>query len=124
MSAADANDRRHRVGPAADLAAGSRTQITVQGRSICVLNVEGTFYAVRNTCPHQGANLCAGTLSGSMLPSRPQEYEYGMEGSVLRCPWHGWEFDVRTGRSLFDPERTRVRTYRTEVEDGELFIEL
>ncbi len=59
-----------------------------------------------------------------MLPSRPQEYRYGLDDSVLRCPWHGWEFDIRTGRSLFDPERMRVTTYPTLVEDGQLFIAL
>ncbi len=58
-----------------------------------------------------------------MLPSRPQEYTYGMERHVLRCPWHGWEFDIATGRSLFDPERTRVRTYTVVVDDDQLFLE-
>jgi 3-phenylpropionate/trans-cinnamate dioxygenase ferredoxin subunit len=41
-------------------------------------------------------------------------YERG--GEILRCPWHGWEFDLRDGRSVVDPERTRVRSYPVEVE--------
>ena len=48
----------------------------------------------------------------------PGEYARGTDGEIIRCPWHGWEFDVRTGRSWFDPERTRVRSYRTGVRSG------
>lgn len=124
MSGASSDGRRHLVGRASELPPGARTTVTVGGRSICVLNVGDRYYALRSTCPHQGADLCRGTLSGSMLPSRPQEYRYGLDDSVLRCPWHGWEFDIRTGRSLFDPERMRVTTYPTLVEDGQLFIAL
>jgi nitrite reductase (NADH) small subunit len=59
-----------------------------------------------------------------MLPSRPQEYVLGYEDRVLRCPWHGWEFDLETGESLFDPERWRVRVYPVRVEDGEILVEI
>lgn len=57
-----------------------------------------------------------------MLPSPPQEYIYGMENLVLACPWHGWEFDIRTGQALFDPSGVAVRAYPVKVEappDGE-----
>ncbi len=96
--------------------------VTVRGRQIGVLRVEGEFFALRNTCPHRGAPLCEGTVSGTFLPSRPHDYVYGMENRVLRCPWHGWEFDLRSGRSLFQPDEVRVKTYRVSVEDGEVFL--
>jgi 3-phenylpropionate/trans-cinnamate dioxygenase ferredoxin subunit len=48
--------------------------------------------------------------------SEPGEYEYDRDGELLRCPWHGWEFDVRTGQSWFDPRRVRVRSYDVAVE--------
>jgi 3-phenylpropionate/trans-cinnamate dioxygenase ferredoxin subunit len=48
----------------------------------------------------------------------PGEYRYSRPGEMLRCPWHGWEFDVRTGRSWFDPARTRVRRFEVAVESG------
>jgi 3-phenylpropionate/trans-cinnamate dioxygenase ferredoxin subunit len=50
------------------------------------------------------------------MPSKPSEYIWGREGEILRCPWHGWEFDIITGRSIFNPHRTRVKTYEVTVE--------
>ena len=49
-----------------------------------------------------------------------ETYRRGDAGEIIRCPWHGWEFDVRTGRSWFDPERTRVRSYRARSSVAEL----
>ena len=95
---------------------GGRKIIEVAGRSIGVFNVGGEFFALRNRCPHQGGPLCEGRLSGFLRSPRPGEYEYSRKGEILRCPWHGWEFDVRTGQSWFDPQRTRVRSYEVTVE--------
>jgi 3-phenylpropionate/trans-cinnamate dioxygenase ferredoxin subunit len=107
-----------------ELPPGGRLIVTVEGRSIGVFNVDGALYAVRNACPHQGAELCRGTVSGTMLPSDPYVYEYGLAGRVLRCPWHGWEFDLATGEKLFDPaSRARVKTYAARVEDGVIVVE-
>jgi 3-phenylpropionate/trans-cinnamate dioxygenase ferredoxin subunit len=97
--------------------------VTVDRRSICVFNSDGRYYAVRNVCPHQGARLACGTLGGTMLPSRPQELVFGREGQILRCAWHGWEFDLETGSSMFDPSGVRVRTYPVTVEEGVLMLE-
>jgi nitrite reductase/ring-hydroxylating ferredoxin subunit len=98
-----------------DLPPGDRRIIDVEGRSIGVFNVGGKFYALRNVCPHQGAPLCLGSLQGTMAESRPGEYRWIREGEILRCPWHGWEFDVTTGRSVFNPHGTRVRVYDVTV---------
>lgn len=108
---------------AEELPAGARRVVSVGGRSIGVLNVEGRYYALRDVCPHQGAPLCSGTVGGTMLPSAPYEYVFGLEGRILRCPWHGWQFDLETGRSLFDPERVRVKTYPVAVEDGLVVVD-
>ena len=108
----------------AELPPGGRVFVDVDGRSIGVFNVAGQLYALRNSCPHQGAELCAGTVGGTMVPSRPLAYEYSLEGRVLRCPWHGWEFDLETGEKLFDPtSRARVRTYPVGVEDGVVVVD-
>jgi len=112
---------RHVLCSVDELRPGERMIVKVEGRSIGVFNVDGRLYALRNTCPHQGAPLCAGTLSGTMIPSDPQRYVYGKEDRVLRCPWHGWEFDIATGVSLFDP-RKRVHSYPVTVADGILVI--
>ncbi|MDN5861703.1 MAG: Rieske (2Fe-2S) protein [Pseudonocardia sp.] len=100
-----------------ELPPGSRKIVEIDGRSIGVFNVGGRFYALRNTCPHQGAPLCLGTIGGTMADSPPGEYLPTREGEILACPWHGWEFDITTGRSIFNPHRTRVRAYEVTVEE-------
>lgn len=108
---------RHVVASVAEIPPGQRLIVTIAGRSIGVFNVNGTFYALRNSCPHQGGELCRGALVGLATAGRPGEIHYTREGEILRCPWHGWEFDLATGRSVFDPNRTRVRSYPVEVEE-------
>ncbi|MGD9529850.1 Rieske (2Fe-2S) protein [Pseudonocardia sp.] len=116
MSAAPTRDRTFVVGKVSEIPPGERKIVDVGGRTIGVFNVDGRFYALRNICPHQGAPLCQGSLKGTALPSAPGEYLWGREGEILSCPWHGWEFDVTTGRSIFNPHRTRVRTFEVSVE--------
>jgi nitrite reductase/ring-hydroxylating ferredoxin subunit len=108
--------QRHTVATVGDIPPGRRKIVQVAGRSIGVFNVDGRFYAVRNSCPHQGGPLCVGPTLGLVTADRPGEFNYEREGEILRCPWHGWEFDLATGRSVFDPSRTRVKSYQVEVE--------
>ena len=108
----------------ADLPPGKSRIFELNGRSIGIFNIGGELHAIRNSCPHKGAPLCEGTVGGTMLPSNPHEYVYGQEGRLLRCPWHGWEFDLATGRPPFDPERARVRIYDVDLEDGNVVVEL
>ena len=110
---------RHVIGSAAEIVPGGRKIVEGEGISIGVFNVRGTFYALRNRCPHQGAPLCLGSVKGTTLPSAPGEYLWGREGDILRCPWHGWEFDILTGRSVFNPHRVRVKVYEVRVEPPE-----
>jgi 3-phenylpropionate/trans-cinnamate dioxygenase ferredoxin subunit len=110
---------RYIVGKVSELPFGERKIVEVQGRSIGVFNVHGTYYALRNSCPHQGAPLCLGAITGMTMPGKPGEYVWTREGEILRCPWHGWEFDVTSGRSVCNPHRTRVKTYEVTVEEDE-----
>ena len=107
---------KHIVGAVAEIKPGERKIVEAEGKSIGVFNVQGTFYALRNICPHQGAPLCLGSLKGTTLPSAPGEYIWAREGEILRCPWHGWEFDVTNGRSIFNPHQVRVKSYEVTVE--------
>ncbi len=109
---------KHSIGPASELPVGSRKIVEIGGRTIGVFNVNGTFYALRNLCPHQAAPLCKGHVTGTTLPSQPGEYKWDRDGEILRCPWHGWEFDITTGRSVFNPHKLRVKTYEVTVERG------
>ena len=109
---------KHVVAKVEEIPLGERKIVALNGRSIGVFNVQGTFYALRNRCPHQGGPLCEGQLSGFATAEVPGKYEYTRKGEILRCPWHGWEFDVKTGQSWFDPEKMRVRSYEVRVESG------
>ena len=80
------------------------------------------FYAVRNRCPHQGADICAGTVGGTMVASAPQEYEYRDGTLVVACPWHRWEFELATGDSFGKVTNKNLVTYAVEVEDDEVYV--
>lgn len=104
------------LGRVSEFPPGTRRIVTVGGRSIGVFNIAGRFYALRNRCPHQGAPLCVGKVKGTTLAGRPYEYVYGRDQEILQCPWHGWEFEIATGRTSFNPHRLRVKTYDVSVE--------
>ena len=87
--------------------------------------VHDSGFAVRDTCPHQGAALSNGSVAGNVLPCQVGEtQQYAGDGEILRCPWHGWQFELRTGRSLVDPEHTRIRSYPVRVENDRVLVAL
>ncbi len=93
-----------------------------EGISPGVFNIEGEFYALKNVCPHLGAPLCLGKLHATHRPGEVFEFKPDLAGRILRCPWHGWEFDVITGKALYD-RNSRVATYACEVdEDGDVVV--
>ena len=100
---------------------GSRV-VDVDGRPVVVLSVGEDLYAVSGRCPHMGAPMCAGSVGGTLVASAPGELVYGHDQRVLRCPWHGWEFDLETGRSLLEPRRVGLRTFRVTCEDGQVVL--
>jgi 3-phenylpropionate/trans-cinnamate dioxygenase ferredoxin subunit len=107
---------RYVVATVEEIPPGGRKIVEIAGRSIGVFNLDGEFFALRNRCPHQGGPLCTGSLGGLITSSIPGEYDYSRAGEMVRCPWHGWEFDIRTGQSWFDPARVRVRRYDVTIE--------
>jgi nitrite reductase/ring-hydroxylating ferredoxin subunit len=84
-----------------------------------VFNVGGRFFAYRNVCPHAGAPVCEGKICGTTAPSEVGEYILEREGEIVRCPWHGWEFDLLTGKHLVD-ERMKLRPYAVETGSEDL----
>ncbi len=109
---------RHVVAKASEIPAGSRKLVEAAGRPIVVFNVGGRLYAISNRCPHAGGSLVHGKLDGLVQSTVPGQYSYSRPGEILRCPWHGWEFDLATGRSWCDPDTVKVRAYRVDVEQG------
>jgi nitrite reductase/ring-hydroxylating ferredoxin subunit len=109
---------KHVVGSVRNLPPGSRAVVEVRGRPIVVFNIEGEYFALYDRCPHLGGPLSEGILTGLVQSDEPGTYHYSRKGEILRCPWHGWEFDVRTGRSYCRPDRVRTKAYPTEVARG------
>jgi 3-phenylpropionate/trans-cinnamate dioxygenase ferredoxin subunit len=110
------------VGTTDEIGPGQRKIVEIDGRSIGIFNVDGRYYALRNTCPHAGARLCEGTLSGLVTSGGPGEYTYEREGEILRCPWHGWEFDLESGRSILEPGRAGLRVFPVTCENGQVVL--
>jgi nitrite reductase (NADH) small subunit len=120
--------RRVDVGPAEDFLPGTRKIIVpFRGRAgIGVFNVNGTYHALRNLCPHKSGPLCTGRVSGRVVAAAPPtaddpKLDLVREGEIIRCPWHLWEFDIATGQCLVDP-RARVKTYPVVVENGRVVV--
>jgi len=90
-----------------DIPPGTGRPVEAEGRWIAVFNVDGSWFAIEDTCPHQGASLGEGTL---------------YEGKVI-CPWHSWIFDLRTGACPRIPG-VSVATYRVRISADAIEVEL
>ena len=116
---------RHRVCSPDALGPGEKRAVDLAGRRIVLVRTdEGSFHALADVCPHQGARLSAGYLGGAVVAEGGGEPAVVRRGEVIRCPWHNFAFDVRTGCSLLEPERYRVRVYEVAVEDDAVVIEV
>ena len=111
------------VAQVSDIPPGGRKIVEVDGRSIGVFNVHGTFVAALNVCPHELAPVCLGAVRGTLVASKPGEYCWVREGEILACPWHGWEFDLLTGRALAD-KRKRLRLFPVTVREDTVYVTL
>ena len=91
----------------ADIKSGENKAVNVSGRDVALFNVDGKFYAIDNTCKHRGGPLGEGIL----------------DGTTVTCPWHGWQYDVTTGKSTSNsPEH--VAKYHVKVEGEKILISL
>ena len=99
-------DSRVKVALAGDVPDGEGRVFEVQGRAVAVFNVGGLFYAIDNECPHRGGPLGEGDV----------------EGAVVRCPWHAWRWDVRTGANVNNPA-VKVTCFAVAVEDGAILVD-
>ena len=111
---------KHVVATVDEIPPGGRKIVEVAGRSIGVFNVERRVLRAAQPLPAPGrAALRRARCSACCCRRQPGEYHYSRPGEILRCPWHGWEFDIRTGQSWFDPRKVRVRAYEVSVASGE-----
>ena len=94
-----------KIAAVADVPPGTGKCVEASGKQIALFNVDGTFHAIDNTCLHRGGPLGEGEL----------------EGTIVTCPWHGWQYDVTTGANTMD-ENERVDRYEVKVEDGAVLV--
>jgi nitrite reductase (NADH) small subunit/3-phenylpropionate/trans-cinnamate dioxygenase ferredoxin subunit len=99
---AEGMDRLIAVARLGEVPTGECLSVEVEGLGVALFNVGGTIYAMDNTCPHAGGPLGEGTLAGHLV----------------KCPWHGWRYDVRTGERPENPE-IKVACFPVEI-DGDL----
>ena len=115
----------HRVGALEDFAPGTITVLELEDRSIGIVNAAGALYAVLNVCPHALAPICEGRLTGTFLPSPAGEAVWGLDNRILRCPWHGFEFDLGDeGQTVFTSFKARVRMFPVTVVDGAVCVDV
>ena len=110
---------KHVVATTSEIPLGGNKVVTINGRELVVFHINGEFFCLLNRCPHEGAPMAKAVCVAVLHSDEPGKYQRSRVGEMLRCPWHGWEFDVRTGQSYFDPVHTKVRAYPTAVETGE-----
>ncbi|MFQ5803204.1 MAG: Rieske (2Fe-2S) protein [Candidatus Methylomirabilales bacterium] len=96
-----------KVAQTKDIAVGKGILVELEGERIALFNVNGTFHAIGDTCTHAGGPLSEGDL----------------DGDAVTCPWHGAQFDVKTGEVISPPAPEPVTSYRVKVEDADVLIE-
>lgn len=99
-------------------------RVEIEGRPIGIIRTRTSVHAIGNSCPHQGGPMCFGKVTGTMLPSAPDEYVYGRDGLVVQCPWHAYEFDLETGESIGGVLAGRVPVFEAIVRDGDVYCVL
>lgn len=118
MSTAAASRTRFVVARHDELKPGQRKLVDVGGRPVALFNLNGEYFAIGDRCPHEAGSLCAGKIVGLAESDEPGQYRLSRPGEFIKCPWHGWEFDIRTGQSYCEPSAVRVRAYEASVEHG------
>ncbi|MDR6551778.1 Rieske (2Fe-2S) protein [Paenibacillus qinlingensis] len=103
---------------------GARKIVEVRGMELGIFHIGERWYAWRNVCPHAAAPVCEGVVCGTRMPSLVYEYTYGKDREILRCPWHGWEFDLLTGKHLAEENGVKLRGYELEVVGEAVFVRI
>src|SRR5262245_28181804 len=88
-----------------DLESGKGRLAIVNGVRIALFNCDGVIYAIKGSCPHMGGELWDGLLAGD----------------IVTCPWHGWRFNVKTGKNPLS-EVVAVRTYEVRIDGGDVYV--
>ena len=115
----------HSVGRVGDLPPSHHKVVTIGGLEVGIYNVDGVFYALHNMCPHQFGPACVGPVAGQLVCNSSTEWRPTFErpGEFLVCPWHGMEFDIKTGACM-TVKSMRIRTFPVRVEGDEILVQI
>jgi nitrite reductase (NADH) small subunit len=91
-----------------EVSPGTGKTVEIEGRSIALFNLAGTYHAIDNTCTHVGGPLGEGDVNGE----------------TVTCPWHGAKFNITTGAVLGPPARQSVRSYPVKVQGNDVLVEI
>ena len=117
--------RRHKIGRSRDFSVGEMKLVVLNGREVGVIRLHnGDLRAIMNRCPHKGAPVCRGIVGGVWESTGPGELTLDEGRDVLVCPWHGFEFDLRTGREVCWRQPASLRMYPIEDAQGEVIVVL
>jgi nitrite reductase (NADH) small subunit len=94
-----------KVASVSQVAPGTGIVANVNDKEVAVFNVDGAFYVIDNVCKHRGGPLGEGEL----------------EGDTVTCPWHAWQYNVKTGTCL-TKDGIKMDTYEVRVEDGDIKV--
>jgi 3-phenylpropionate/trans-cinnamate dioxygenase ferredoxin subunit len=113
------------VGGLDEFEEGRPKVVRVAGRELGIVRWRNLVYAVRNICPHMGAQLGVGTVAGLRESDGPMsQLTIDVDRPVISCPWHGWTFELATGLSVFDPGRFRVKSYPVTVVRRRVLVDI
>jgi nitrite reductase/ring-hydroxylating ferredoxin subunit len=104
-----------------DVMPGKPHIVRIRSLSVGIFRIGDDLHAMLNVCPHKGAPLCEGPQCGTTAPVDGAEFIYHRDEEIVRCAWHGWEFDIRTGASLVDPD-VKARTFPVSIESGNVYV--
>jgi nitrite reductase/ring-hydroxylating ferredoxin subunit len=97
---------RFKVATLDQLQPGQMQYVSIDGLPVALANVDGVIYAFGDVCRHQGGSLSSGVL----------------RDDVVTCPWHGWAYNVRTGKSVIPPVGLRIPTYEVQIDGADVYV--
>lgn len=117
---------RQRVCAVSEVTGGILPVTTPRGTILLTRLPSGAIKAITSRCPHQGANLAHGCVTGLSHADQPNHLQTERAGEILRCPWHGFEFDLMSGLAVVDRGRPRLRLkqFPVEIENDDVFVVL
>lgn len=98
--------------------------VVADGREIGLVRWGDDVYALRNICPHQFGPVCKGYVMPLITGEADGNLDADPDRPVVVCPWHGWEFDARTGRAAWGGSPYKLKIYDVKVEDGRVLVEV